>query len=174
MDRLEECVRMLDPASRALLDLSLRRRVRDDDMAPVLHIDPFNLAWRRARAIERIATQLELDDPAGIGLVRAALPRVPDRAWGVPLAIERSAPAAEPEPPQAAGTALVPRPSGTVVPVRRVSDQQQRFHAALAAARAAAAANPEAVKAAKRGMLWAGAGALLGRLFSRRGRRRRR
>lgn len=163
---------MLDPASRALLDLSLRRRVRDDDMAPVLHIDPFNLAWRRARAIERIATQLELDDPAGIGLVRAALPRVPDRAWGVPLAIERNAPAPAPEPPQAPGRVLVPRP--TAAPVRRASDQQQRFHAALAAARAAAAANPEAVKAAKRGVLWAGAGALLGRLFSHRGRRRRR
>ncbi|MEA2374181.1 MAG: hypothetical protein QOD53_644 [Thermoleophilaceae bacterium] len=172
MDRLEECVRTLDPASRALLDLSLRRRLRDDDMAPVLHIDPFNLAWRRARAIERIATQLGLDDPAGIGLVRAALPRVADRAWGVPLAIEKGA---APKPPQApAATALVPRAPAVAVPVRRLSDQQQRFHAALAAARAAAAANPEAVKAAKRGVLWAGAGALLGRLFSRRGRRRRR
>ena len=65
MDALVARLRVLDPASRALLDLSLRRRLRDDDMAPVLRIDPFNLAWRRARAIERLASQLGLHDPAG-------------------------------------------------------------------------------------------------------------
>src|SRR3954451_5528525 len=55
---LEAGVRALDPATRALLDLSLRRRLRDDDMAPLLRIDSFNLAWRRARAIERLAAGL--------------------------------------------------------------------------------------------------------------------
>src|SRR5438128_967162 len=34
--RLEASVRALDPGSRALLDLSLRRRVRDEAMAPHL------------------------------------------------------------------------------------------------------------------------------------------
>ncbi|MEA2350409.1 MAG: hypothetical protein QOG86_1350, partial [Thermoleophilaceae bacterium] len=56
IERLEARVRALDPASRALLDLSLRRRMRDDDMAPLLRIDSFNLAWRRARTLERLAS----------------------------------------------------------------------------------------------------------------------
>ena len=88
MDGLEAGVRSLDPGSRALLDLSLRRRLRDDDMAPLLRIDAFNLAWRRARAIERLASGLGLVDPAGLAQVRAALPHLPASAWCLPLALE--------------------------------------------------------------------------------------
>ncbi|HKP89547.1 MAG TPA: hypothetical protein VJT75_06175 [Thermoleophilaceae bacterium] len=84
---LEAGVRALDPATRALLDLSLRRRLRDDDMAPLLRIDSFNLAWRRARAIERLASDLGLTDASGLAQVRAALPYVPERAWLVPPAL---------------------------------------------------------------------------------------
>jgi hypothetical protein len=84
---LEASVRSLDPASRALLDLSLRRRMRDDDMAPLLRIDAFNLAWRRARAIERLASGLGLTDPGGLAQVRAALPYLPESAWCVPPAL---------------------------------------------------------------------------------------
>src|SRR5919199_3695488 len=84
---LEASVRALDPGTRALLDLSVRRRLRDDDMAPLLRIDAFNLAWRRARAIERIASGLGLTDPRGLAQVRAALPHLPDSAWCVPLAL---------------------------------------------------------------------------------------
>jgi hypothetical protein len=87
MAGLERSVRALDPGSRALLDLSLRRRLRDDDMAPLLRIDAFNLAWRRARTIERIASGLGLGDPAGLAQVRAALPHLPDTAWAVPLGL---------------------------------------------------------------------------------------
>ena len=81
LEGLEAGVRALDPATRALLDLSLRRRLRDDDMAPLLRIDSFNLAWRRARAIERLASDLGLTDASGLAQVRAALPHVPERAW---------------------------------------------------------------------------------------------
>src|SRR2546429_9934826 len=77
IDRLAECVRSLDPASRALLDLSLRRRIGDDAMAPLLRIDPFNLAWRRARTIQRIAADLGLDHPPGDGDRRAPPPPRP-------------------------------------------------------------------------------------------------
>jgi hypothetical protein len=95
MDGLEACVRRLDPATRALLDLSLRRRMHDEHMAPLLRIDPFNLAWRRARAIERVASSLGLDDPSGLAQVRAALPHLPERAWCVPLELEAGEPVAE-------------------------------------------------------------------------------
>src|SRR3954453_14927825 len=87
LDGLEAGVRALDPATRALLDLSLRRRLRDDDMAPILRIDSFNLAWRRARAIERLAPGRGLPEPAGLAQVRAALPYLPERAWLVPAAL---------------------------------------------------------------------------------------
>src|SRR2546428_3563434 len=107
MDGLEACVRGLDPASRALLDLSLRRGMRDDHMAPLLRIDPFNLAWRRARAIERVASSLGLDDPSGLAQVRAALPHLPEQAWCVPLELEAGdPPAAEPDPSGQPETAL--------------------------------------------------------------------
>src|SRR5438309_5607564 len=107
MDGLEACVRGLDPASRALLDLSLRRGMRDDHMAPLLRIDPFNLAWRRARAIERVASSLGLDDPSGLAQVRAALPHLPEQAWCVPLELEAGdPPAAEPDPSDQPETAV--------------------------------------------------------------------
>ena len=93
---LAECVRRLDPGTRALLDLSVRRRLRDDAMAPLLGTDPFHLAWRRARALERVASDLGGDQPLPLAQVRAALESLPREAWD-PLrdpAIE----AAEPEP----------------------------------------------------------------------------
>src|SRR5438552_14947387 len=110
MDGLEACVRGLDPASRALLDLSLRRGMRDDHMAPLLRIDPFNLAWRRARTIERLASRLGLDDPTGLAQVRAALPFLPDRAWCVPLELEAGPTPAVEEPPAQAAEAEDPGP----------------------------------------------------------------
>src|SRR2546423_3024807 len=103
LDGLEAGVRSLDPGSGALLDLSLRRRLRDDDMAPLLRIDAFSLAWRRARALEHVASGLGLADPAGLAQVRAALPHLPDEAWGGPLGLP--APAAVEEPLVGGGAA---------------------------------------------------------------------
>lgn len=115
MDRLAGAVRELDPATRALLDLSIRRRIRDDAMAPLLRTDPFHLAWRRARALERIAAAIADDDDfLALGEVRAALTRLPDDAWLVPAALPAPAPeptpiAAAPEPTPQPTLALVPR-----------------------------------------------------------------
>src|SRR5438309_1191084 len=154
IDRLADCVRSLDPASRALLDLSLRRRIRDDAMAPLLRIDPFNLAWRRARTIERIASELGLDHPAGIGDVRAALPRVPASAWCLPPAIEAGPPPPAELPPAAAppSSQIVPRaaPAHLAVPSPPERPLPSRVRAVATAARAAAAAHPTTVRAAAR------------------------
>ena len=85
LDRLADCVRRLDPATRALLDLSVRRGVRDDQMAPILRTDPFHLAWRRARALERVANEVGSGGrPAPLGDVRMALEALPREAWGLP------------------------------------------------------------------------------------------
>src|SRR5919199_938452 len=83
--RLAECVARLDPATRALLDLSVRRGVRDDQMAPILQTDPFHLAWRRARALDQLASEVgDGGRPAPLGEVRMALEALPHEAWGLP------------------------------------------------------------------------------------------
>jgi hypothetical protein len=105
-DRLADCVRRLDPGTRALLDLSVRRRLRDDAMAPLLRIDPFHLAWRRARALERVASEVGGDEPLPLASVRAALEVLPREAWDplgtpalpAPSEPEAAEPEAEPEP----------------------------------------------------------------------------
>src|SRR4051794_25247888 len=86
LDRLADCVRQLDPGTRALLDLSVRRRLRDDAMAPLLRTDPFHLAWRRARALERVASDLGGSEPVPLATVRAALESLPREAWD-PLSV---------------------------------------------------------------------------------------
>jgi hypothetical protein len=107
LDRLADCIRRLDPATRALLDLSVRRGVRDDQMAPILRTDPFHLAWRRARALERVANEVGTGGrPAPLGDVRMALEALPREAWGLPGA----GPPALPKPKPAASAALVPVP----------------------------------------------------------------
>jgi hypothetical protein len=105
-DRLASCVRGLDPGTRALLDLSVRRRLRDDAMAPLLHTDAFHLAWRRARALERVASEVGGEDPMPLAMVRAALEVLPSEAWDPVLALP--APAQEPE----VSTELVPAKGG--------------------------------------------------------------
>jgi hypothetical protein len=85
-DRLADCVRRLDPGTRALLDLSVRRRMRDDAMAPLLNTDAFHLAWRRARALEQVATDVGEEQPLPLAMVRAALEVLPAEAWD-PLSV---------------------------------------------------------------------------------------
>jgi hypothetical protein len=110
LDRLSECVRRLDPATRALLDLSVRRGVRDDQMAPILRTDPFHLAWRRARALERVASEVGSGGrPAPLGDVRMALEALPREAWGLPGV----GPPALPPPKPVEGAALVAVPGST-------------------------------------------------------------
>ena len=97
LEELAMCVRALDPGSRALLDLSLRRRLPFEAMAGVLHTDPFDLARRRARAVARIAAELDLEGAGVVATVKAALARLPDNAWCVPVT--------EPPPPEPAAAA---------------------------------------------------------------------
>jgi hypothetical protein len=84
LGRLAGCVQALDPGLRALLDLSLRRGLRDEAIAAIVHEDPFRLAWARARAIERVAEDMGATGPAALRAVRLALPELPAEAWGVP------------------------------------------------------------------------------------------
>lgn len=168
-ERLESCVRRLDPADRALLDLSLNRGIPDAAMAPILRTDPMRLAWKRARAIERVASRLGMTDPADLVTVRAALADLPSRAW-MPLELQPAKPVPELEPPErAAPPALAPpepageeprvfRPSWTRAaspPPSAASSRASRLDSARAAsasrpAQPAAASRPARAAAASR------------------------
>jgi hypothetical protein len=120
-DRLADCVRRLDPGTRALLDLSVRRRLRDDAMAPLLHTDAFHLAWRRARALERVASEVGEDEPLPLAMVRAALEVLPASAWdplsvpALPEKAEETEPTTSTELVPASGTAIdTPQPVGVI------------------------------------------------------------
>ena len=196
VDTLEARVRALDHGSRALLDLSVRRRMRDDDMAPILRIDSFNLAWRRARAIERLASGLGLTDPAGLAQVRAALPYLPDSAWCIPLALPPGPPSADAPDDAEAGTvegsaitmefeaigADEPIRASRVQPprapehawgpralaVRKLDDAPVGSSAPRALVPRLRSARALTRSSAARSALLAGAGAVLGALLSRR------
>ena len=144
-ERLASCIRRIDPADRALLDLSLNRRIPDAAMAPLLRTDPMRLAWKRARALERVASRMGLHSPADLAEVRLALTRLPSHAW-LPRELQ---PAPEPrrlEPPEPAGAeplvrraqaaaaplAAAPRPAQTLAvreahPVSNKGNNQRRF-----------------------------------------------
>jgi hypothetical protein len=132
LDGLADCVRRLDPGTRALLDLSVRRRLRDDAMAPLLRTDAFHLAWRRARALERVASALGGDQPVPLAQVRSALERLPHEAWD-PLSVPAIEPprereAQDAERAAATTTALVPAAAAEVdEPRRKLTDRLDAF-----------------------------------------------
>jgi hypothetical protein len=115
-ERLESCLRRLEPDDRALLDLSLNRGIPDWAMAPIVKTDPISLAWKRARAIERVASRLGLTHPADLADVRAALIALPDRAW-LPLELQ-----AAPEPP----LLIPPEPARTEISIARAEPRPVR------------------------------------------------
>jgi hypothetical protein len=83
----------LDPASRALLDLSLRRGMRTEEIADVLGAEPENVEASRDEALQRIASDVgvsELDE------VRARLAELPQEEWLAAPTVNGNHVAAEP------------------------------------------------------------------------------
>ena len=125
-ERLESCIRRLDPVDRALLDLSLNRGIPDWALAPIVKTDPMRLAWKRARAIERVASRMGLTDVADLPAVREALTALPDRAW-LPLELQ---PAPAPPvlvPPEPAQADIVVRRPVTATAAARNEGPRQRL-----------------------------------------------
>lgn len=122
--RLRAALDDLDPASRALLELSLGRGMSDGDLAEVLGGDPEGVATRRTEALERIAGDLGVgDDPAAERALErdlrfALAPSSPPVAPG-PL-VERRSPEERRAPSRERRTTL-PRPSPPRAPTPRRS-----------------------------------------------------
>lgn len=79
--RLGEALAGLDPESRALLDLNLRRGMEEDEIAELLNVDAENVASRRRRILEQLDTELGLETREARDELRATLPDLPPKLW---------------------------------------------------------------------------------------------
>jgi DNA-directed RNA polymerase specialized sigma24 family protein len=71
----------LDPESRALLDLSLRRGLDDSEIAAILRVEPEEVARRRGELLDRLADELGLETREQRDELFASLPDLPERCW---------------------------------------------------------------------------------------------
>jgi L,D-transpeptidase-like protein len=72
-EQLAEALDRIPPRDRELLSLSLRRRVPDEALGRLYECSPSEVARRRARAIERLADEMELQRGEDLGAVLKAL-----------------------------------------------------------------------------------------------------
>jgi len=82
--QLAQSLGRLDAGTRALLDLSLRRAIPDDQVAKVLGVDATSIPPRRARGIAELADMMDIPGPAELAALLIAIPDLPEEAWGVP------------------------------------------------------------------------------------------
>jgi hypothetical protein len=80
-DSFTSALERLDPASRALLDLSLRRGMRTEEIADVLGAEPANVEASRDEALRRIAAEVGMDTAGDLDEVRARLAELPVEGW---------------------------------------------------------------------------------------------
>src|SRR5204863_3889625 len=81
MDSFTGALGRLDPASRALLDLSLRRGMKPEEIGELLGTGPDSVVAAREAALEQLATELDREDPSQLDEVRARLAELPADAW---------------------------------------------------------------------------------------------
>ena len=83
-ERLSRSLGALDPGKRALLKLSLREGVRDEDLAQLTGAEPVEIVGRRAEAMARIGADLSLDSPEEFRAAQEALAGLPEEEWAGP------------------------------------------------------------------------------------------
>jgi hypothetical protein len=76
-DRVAKALKGLDPVSRALLDLSLRRGIPDDEIAKIVGTEPDLLVARRDEVLGELVESLGLErSPDELTRVREALKQI--------------------------------------------------------------------------------------------------
>ncbi|MEO8092665.1 MAG: MMPL family transporter [bacterium] len=93
-DPVARALRELEPGTRALLDLSLRRALSDEELSKLVTAGPAEIALRRERALDAIAAEAGIAGLEARDQVTARLLAVPSEVW---LASEESG-APEPTP----------------------------------------------------------------------------
>lgn len=81
LERIRSGLAGLEPESRALLELSVRRRVSDTDIAQLLHVDAEDVHRRLDVVIDALAGRLGLGTQETSDELRAALSGMPDELW---------------------------------------------------------------------------------------------
>lgn len=81
MEGARRALAELGPERRALLDLSLRRGLDDEDIAGVLRVEPDEVRRRRAAAFERLAAELGLERREERDELFATLQDLPAHCW---------------------------------------------------------------------------------------------
>jgi hypothetical protein len=81
MDSFTAALGRLDPASRALLDLSLRRGMKPEEIGELLGTDPESVVVAREAALEQLGRELDMGDRSQIDELRARLAELPSEAW---------------------------------------------------------------------------------------------
>jgi hypothetical protein len=80
-DSFSPALARLDPASRALLDLSLRRGMRPEEIGDLLGTDPESVIVAREAALEQLGAELGLDEKPDLDDLRGRLATLPSEAW---------------------------------------------------------------------------------------------
>src|SRR4051794_39543190 len=80
-DSFTNALGRLDPASRALLDLSLRRGMRPEEIADLLGADAETVVASRDHALERVAADVGLAGDTQLDELREGLAELPSAAW---------------------------------------------------------------------------------------------
>lgn len=84
-ERIDDALERLSPDDRALLELSLRRGVSDDEIAALLHVHREHVEHRRELALERISSELDSPSRAEVAALIGRSGRTNgDRAVDVP------------------------------------------------------------------------------------------
>jgi L,D-transpeptidase catalytic domain len=155
-EQLVQALERIHPRDRELLSLSLRRRVPDEALARLYECESTEVARRRARAIEQLADEMELQRGEDLGAVLKAL--LEPETWsmasarlGEEFAVEAGGTRLTPVPPpddaeiKAMGPALAPVP---VRPEREEAEEPAEDAAPPAAPPPPATAEPAPAEAA--------------------------
>jgi hypothetical protein len=81
MDSFTAALSRLDPASRALLDLSLRRGMMPEEISDLLGTEPESVVVAREGALEQLAGELGMENVSQLDEVRTRLAELPAQAW---------------------------------------------------------------------------------------------
>jgi hypothetical protein len=100
---LEHALKAIDPVARAMLDLSIRRRLPDSSIADLAQMPPDELVRWRGEVLDQLGRQIGLTGPDARDQVRTRLEAIDPSAWvgaergATKAAKAKSKPAAKPK-----------------------------------------------------------------------------
>jgi hypothetical protein len=110
-DSFTAALARIDPASRALLDLSLRRGMRPEEIGDLLATDPESVIVAREAALEQLAAHLGVERGFALDDLRVRLATLPSESW-TPTADDEE----ERPPPERPALTVVEAPADRAQP----------------------------------------------------------